>query len=291
MSKNAIGQLDNGNEIRENDAYLVTEEYVVVEEIDPLTNELNYSSESLQSFIANETNQMEKKFNDEITAQLIKVWNTVTLNSETQDRQVQCSCDNGLVVLFDVAKIQMDGNCMLGSLVHQIFGYDLNSDDHKVATQKLRSDIVDYINQNYEQFGQHLRGHISDLEECGLDETLGLRKIENIDAKCKYLVNNCMINSGFWASGESLKATCCLHNVNIIVFYEAGPIYCIHKTGELSERTVVIAFRLQYSGSESRNHYDSVCNISASGVYKTAKFISEILSQDSNLPVDLVTSL
>lgn len=286
-------QSDNENhmsEMEDGNVEYLNEEYFIEEEINPLTNEMNYSTESLQSFIAHGTNEIEKELNAQINAQLIAMWNTVTLNREPQDQQVRCRCDNGLIVSFDVAKILMDGDCMLGSLIHQIFRYDLHSNQHKLATQKLRMDIVNYINQYYEDFKQHLRGHILDLEESGLDESCGIREINDIDAKCKHLLNNCMINSGFWASGESLKATACLLDVNIIVFYEAGPIYYVHKTGQLSKRTVIIAFRLQDNETQLRNHYDSVCYISADEIYKTAKHISELLNKDPQITVDLVTS-
>lgn len=290
---NDISQPDNENEICEKTILsggCVSTEYIVIEEVDPLTYEMNYSTESLENFIANETTEMEKKFNDQITSQLIKMWNTVLLNGESHNEQVRCMCENGVSVSFDVAEILKNGDCMYGSLAHQIYRYDLNSAEHKQATQKLRMDVVNYIEENYEEFKQQLCGHIVGLEENGFSESLGLHEIDDIDAKCKHLLNDCMIKSGFWASGESLKATACLHDVNIIVFYEEGPIYCVHKTGQLSEQTVVIAFRLLDSETGSRNHYDSVYYISAPEIYTTAKFISEVISQDSNVMIDLVTS-
>lgn len=291
LMNNDSNQLANENEIYENEAAINDEvvEYVIVEEVDPLSYELNYSTESLQNFIAKDTSEMEKKFNDQISSQLIKMWNTVTLNCESQDLQVQCKCENGISVSVDVANIHKDGNCLFGSLAHQIYRHNLNSDAHKSATNTLRNDVVNYIKQNYEEFEQHLRGHIMELEESGLSDAFGLHGISDIDAKCKHLLNNCLVNSGFWASGESLKAVAHVCNVNIIVIYENGPMYCV-TTGELSDRTVVIAYRLPDIETSLHNHYDSVYSISATDIYKIAKYISEVLNQDSNLMIDLVTS-
>lgn len=282
-------QVNGGNKIYGEDAEYEKnvaddiEDYVYVEQIDPLSHELNYSTESLQHFIANELSEMEKKFNDQISSQLIKVWNTVMLNGESQDQQVQCKCENGLTVSLDVVNIQKDGDCLFGSLAHQIYGYNLNSSAHKSATKNLRTDAVNYIKQNYEEFEQYLQGHIMEMEECQSGEAFGLNDIDDMDAKCKHLLNNCLVNSGFWASGESLKAVAHIRDVNIIVLYENGPMYCVHRFGKISDRTVVIAFRSPHDETLCRNHYDSVCNISGPEIYKIAKFVSTVLQQDSNL--------
>lgn len=266
------------------------EEYVYVEQTDPFTQELNYSTESLQNFIASEASEMEKKFNDQISNQLIKMWNVVMLHGESQDQQVQCKCENGLTVSFDVAHIHKNGDCIFGSLAHQIYGYKLNSDAHKSATINLRADAVNFIKQNYEQFEIQLRGHVMELQDSQLDIVFGLHNIVDMEAKCKHLLNNCLVNPGFWASGESLKAVAYVRDVNIIVLYENGPMYCVHSEGKLSDRTVVIAFRSPDGNPSSRNHYDSVHSTSGSSIYKIAKFISEVVGRDSNLKVDLVTS-
>lgn len=288
---NKSDQPDNENEMSEKKVdECVSTEYIAVEEIDPLTYEMNFSTESLEIFIANEISEMERKFNNQISNQLIKMWNAVTQYGEIQDQQVKSLCENGVSVSLDVARILQNGDCLYGSVAHQIFRHDLNSAQHRLATQNLRTEVVSYINQNYQEFKQHLRGHVLELEEIGRAESYGLHEFDNIDDKCKHLLNNKLINSGVWAAGESLKAIACLHDVNIIVFYENGPICCVHKSGQLSEQTVVIAYRFLNDESEYRNHYDSVCNISAPEIYITAKFISEILSQDSNLKIDLATS-
>lgn len=234
-----------GNELIENenpnDEYMATE-YVKVETIDQITYELDYSTDSMNNFVETETTAMEKKLNAQITKQLIQMWNVVTLNGEYQDLQVRSVYTNGITVSLDAAKIAKDGNCMYGSLAHQILGHSLNSVEHELATNQLRIDVVNYIRQNFEQFRFQICSHISDLEEVGLDKSLGLHEIGDIDDKCKYLLNNHLVKSGFWGSGESLKAVAYLHSVNIIVFYENGPLYCVAKEGKLSERTVLIAF-------------------------------------------------
>lgn len=259
-------------------------EYVTVEEVDPMTFEMNYSTKSLEDFIASETSEMEKKFNDEISTQLIKMWTAVTQYGESHEQKVKCMCDSGVSVSFDVANILKDGDCLFGALAHQIYRNNLNSVEHQEATRKLRQDVVDYINTNYEEFQQYLQGHVYDLHEAGHSELYGLHEIDDMDLKCKHLLNELLINPGFWASGESLRAIACLHDVNIIVFYENGPIYAVNKTGELSKQTVVIAYR------KTRNHYDSVYSMSATDIYTTAKYISEILNTESGAQIDLVTS-
>lgn len=69
------------------------EKYVYIEQSTLDSNDLNYSFESLYNFIANNASKMEKKINDQISKQMIKMWNVVTINCESQNQQVQCKCD------------------------------------------------------------------------------------------------------------------------------------------------------------------------------------------------------
>lgn len=53
---------------------------------------------------------------------------------------------------LDIATIPPDGNCLVGAMVHQIFGYKILSEEHILAVAKLRADVVNFISDNMKLF-------------------------------------------------------------------------------------------------------------------------------------------
>lgn len=130
---------------------------------------MNFSANELMNMVFDSdstvTDSIEKKLNEEITKQLVKMWNVATLHGEQFEYGLQCKDVDGSPILFDVVKIPGNGDCMLSSVVHQMIGTDINSDEHKKQTENLRSKIVKYINDNYEDFHFDVRGHVYELIE------------------------------------------------------------------------------------------------------------------------------
>lgn len=242
----------------------------------------NFSYGSLElsnEFDGDEFASKEKIFNKQIGNQIIRMWNVATINGECLEN-VQCEDDNNILCV-DVVEIPKDGNCLFSTIAHQLYGNDINSAEHEIATKNLRASVIKYIQQNYDDFVYELRGHVYDLKD--LDESHEIHNIDNIEDACKYLLNKHLVLPGTWGGAETLKAITFMHNVNIIVFNENGPVYAIINGEQNTERSITVAYRLGSGEQQIRNHYDSVCNISADDIYKTAKIITKALSQSQNV--------
>lgn len=199
---------------------------------------MNYSSNSLDFICdlnSNDMDKTEKLFNDQISKQLIKMWNVTTINGE-QTQRMKCNF-GGKSVSLEVASIPSDGNCMFSSLAHQLFLEEIDSSKHKLAVNNLRKSVVKYIEGNINDFKYELHGHV--LEMLELDETVnkhGIDQVKDINEASEYLLKKCLIKPDFWGGGETLKAVAFLHDVNILVFHEDGPVILSCKSGQLGKQ-------------------------------------------------------
>lgn len=239
---------------------------------------INFSIESLSDFDGDEECRMEKILNHQISKHVINMWKIVTINGECLEI-VRCNCDDGTILTVEVAKIPMDGDCLFSSIAHQLFGNDLNSSEHQKSTNKLRADVVQFIQQHFKEFEFELQGHVYQLKENKLIPKIN--QIGDIHEACKYLLNECLIHPGCWGGRESLKAIVSLYDVNIISFYENGPVDFL-SAQQQTDRNVIIAYRLAGNDDEWRNHYDSVCNISSTDIYNTVKIFCKKLNHNLN---------
>lgn len=238
---------------------------------------INFSIESCSDFDGDEECKIEKTLNHQISKHAINMWKIATINGEYLE-EVQCKCDDGTILSVEVVKIPMDGDCLYSSIAHQLFGNDLNSPEHKTSTNKLRANVVEFIQQNFEEFEFELRGHVYQLKE--YKRIPAIDKICDVHEACQYLLNECLIRPGFWGGRESLKAIASLYDVNIISFYENGPVEFI--TQQQSNRHVIIAYRSAGNDDLWRNHYDSVCNISSTDIYNTVQIMCKKLNHNFN---------
>lgn len=244
-------------------------------------------------FGAAEMDSIEKKLNDEISKQMIKAWNVATIHGDNVEYNISCTDPkSGTRISFEVATTIGNGDCMFSAAAHQIYGKKINSEEHKKLTIDLRASVVKYIQENYADFVFDIRGHVAEL----LDnfgqypdrDVHGLGTIADIDDAGKRFLNECLKIPGCWAGAESLKAIHFVHNVDIIVLNENGPISYYNSSNEQPNRTIILAYRLS-EDPEKRNHYDSVCNIQSDGIYQLANIISKRLNQSPNPSINLVT--
>lgn len=194
---------------------------------------------------------------------------------------MQSVCDDGFICV-ETVKIAKDGNCLFSSIAHQLFAHDINSVMLKKSTIELRASVVNYIQNHFVDFEHELKGSVYDVRELEDEKYIELHKIESIDEASKCFLNNYLNRPGIWGGSESLKAITYIHNVNIVIFNENGPVLLVHNSQEQSQRTITVAFRYPThvnDANQLRNHYDSVCNISSDDIYKTAKVISNKVSQ------------
>lgn len=260
------------------------------------TENISISSELMNMDFESEPNGMgsdEKKLNDEISKQLIKMWNVATLHGEKIKYGLTCIDSNTEPVSFDVVEIPANGDCMLSTAAHQLFGKDLSSREHELATESLRSDIVKYINDHYDDFQFDVRGHVYELKEIADKDPdrdqYNIRAIDDIEEACKYFINQCLVKPGCWCGAESLKAIHFLHNVDIILLNENDIISYQNGSNVQIRRTIILAYRVS-ADPTVRNHYDSVCNMTPDAIYRTSKKIAAKLNQSNNSTINLDTS-
>lgn len=235
--------------------------------------------------------RMERMFNKQFSAQNIFIWQQAMLNSETFEN-VDCFSKDESVYTLQIVQMLSDGNCLFSAASHQLFGEEVNSAKHIESTNKLRADVVQYIEDHFDTFLHELRGHLYELQDIDSGETYkryGLSEFDDIDEACKHFLTNVLNKSGVWGGGETLKAIACIHNVNILVFNENGPVYIVGNAHGKDDRTIALAYCLGLNGS--RNHYASVCNITGIDIYNIAKEVTENLNQNQHLKYDLNTTL
>lgn len=230
-----------------------------------------------------EVDCIEQQLNDQISKQIAKMWSIATVHCDDLECGVRCNDVDGLHLSVDVTKILGNGDCLLSSAAHQLFGKDVNSPEHKQLTFDLRKNVVKYIQEHYDDFVFDVRGHVQELQEIATSgsgcDTYGFNAYADIDDACKYFVDKCLIRPGFWAGAETVKAIHFLHNVDIIVYNENGPItFYNSNNNEQINRIIALAFRLSADGT-SYNHYDSVCNATPEVIYNTAHAISKRMNQ------------
>lgn len=120
-------------------------------------NEIETDNNSL------DINSSEFAIYDQISQQNLVMTNAFYLHKE---KKVEMSFQlNGKSKQVNVIKIKADGNCLFGSLAHQLFQNKVNSIDHVNATKKLRASVVEYIIKNINDFSLAVKGRIFEEEE------------------------------------------------------------------------------------------------------------------------------
>lgn len=162
----------------------------------------------------------------------------------------------------EIAKIESDGSCLFGALVHQLHGFQLSSSMYKKAVVDLRSEVVDYIRANISTFEHELKGRIYD--ERSKKNLKG--KLKDFPKHANAFLTNHLSKSFYWGGIETMKAVYLKYGVNVMLIEEENKIYYMFGFQSLFTRTLIIAYRLNmHPGSvrtgRARNHYDSVISI------------------------------
>lgn len=183
----------------------------------------------------------------QMTVQNIKIVNSAIKHNEPRQK---CSIGVGNSgASVDVSNIIGDGDCAFGSIAHQLFCVEINSPEHKEWTQKLRKDVVEYIQSNLSIFTHEIRGRILAYQD----------KFDDINAETTKFLKK-LACPGFYGGGETFKALALNYSINIVVFNENGPCYFANRFNKDFDRTIFIAFRGDGSNT-GRNHYDTVIEI------------------------------
>lgn len=195
------------------------------------------------------------------------------------------------VVNVQIVKISPDGNCLFGSLVHQLFGYKVNSTEYDDEVQRLRANVVKFIRENLEDFKFALKWRISPT---------GL--LENIDEACESFLSSKLSVTGEWAGAETILAVSKMLKVNVIVFEEDNHHYLNSDFNPEYIRTLLIAYRSSFGGKKSqvknsvkirrakRDHFDSVTDV-PQGILMDLVKVSAIIESNKVLTAGKLQSV
>lgn len=202
-----------------------------------------------------------KQFGKQITEMV-----TANLNNGDAQNQMYFKLNENDDAILTTTKIAPDGNCLLGSLVHQIHKHPADSTEHKKATKTLRAEICKHIlkPENFDSYEVTLKTYIS------------AKKTKDLTKECKKYVCNTLSKEGMWAGAEAIHAASDLHKVNVIVFIEDGDYY-VHSYNKNYETTIAIAYRKGINNLDETayNHYESVSDMDANQIYSVVSTLSE----------------
>lgn len=173
----------------------------------------------------------------------------------------------------NVLRIRKDGNCLFGSLVHQLFFNKINSNRHNEFTLKLRADVVEYIQKNVHDFTNAIWNRT---------DYKGEKTVEG----CLEFVSNDLSISGFWGGSETFIAVSKIYEVNILVFHEKGPFYFATGFSSENKRSLLLAYReggINRNNERIYNHYDTMCGLNEELLYKCATELAEKMNRKVDL--------
>lgn len=205
----------------------------------------------------------------QISTQNIEMMNTTICNSEKAANfymQFDMTA-NEVTKEVKICRIKSDGNCLFGSIVHQLYHAQIDSPKHDELVSELRQKVVEHIKLNIDAFIPSLTVRLYEEN----DRKKGMNK----KSKYKVTKDDCVTfldldlpQSNFWGGGETLKAVSAMNEVNIVVIRDSGK--CNMATPYNSEfgRSIVIAYR-------NGNHYDSVSSMSEILIHEYANNLAK----------------
>lgn len=257
-SSNDNNELSNNSQIQQSKSSEIETEIMsmpveIEEDGEKATNE--QKTIDMPSIISSYTGTIGTLY-QQFSAQNLRLLEATLQNSETKKCMVLNVEDQ--FVNINVLNIKKDGNCMYGSLAHQLHCVKINSKEHIDLTAKLRKDVVNHIDNNFQQYTQALKFRLSN---------------SNPEKAGKEFISTDLSKDGKWGGSETLLCVSNMFKVNILMFHERGPISFATVYNANFNRTVFIAYRYDSTdkdGSPIYNHYDSVCSIDERLLYKLA---------------------
>lgn len=113
------------------------------------------------------------------------------------------------------------------------------------------------------------------------DETKKFHEIT--ENECDIFLQSCLTRDNFFGGTESLKAVALMHEVNIIIFNESGPVYFALGFNPNYHKSILLAYRLDATSSNLRNHYDSVAEVGLDLLYNCVQSLLDKESKKDEL--------
>lgn len=175
----------------------------------------------------------------------------------------------------DLVGIDSNGDCLFGSIIHQLHIFPLSSEEHKKAITELRAEVVDYIRTNINNFEHEIKGRL--YAERSKKKIKG--KIQNFLLEANKFLNDDLSRTGFWGGSETIKAVYLKYQVNVAVVDEESSIRFAEKFEPQYPKTLLLAYRLNsYQDIEgtggARNHYCSVASIEKEAIAGISEFLA-----------------
>lgn len=161
-----------------------------------------------------------------------------------------------------VALINPDGSCFFASIVHQLYGFVIGSNQHEKMTASLRKNVIEHIQNNFNEYRHDLQGRVYENSTTKIDS-------DDLLSVCERFLNEDLTLDTCYAGIESVKAISEIKKINIVTISEHGECYFAVDFNPNFDRTVFLAHRLNSVCTKSnsrphntqRNHYDSVAEI------------------------------
>lgn len=150
-----------------------------------------------------------------------------------------------------VCRIDGDGNCLYGSLIHQLTFCEIGTAAHKKQTRLLRQECVSFIEKNFEKYLPFLKSRVIEKYE-KLDQIFNEKSCD-MKKECETILKSLSLN-GTYGGVETIKAFSEIKKVNVITINEDGTCNFVHTLDTKYNRSLFVAFR-------NGNHYDSIAEI------------------------------
>lgn len=273
---------DENSDASSHSHYIDVQSLVIVPQ-DTIAGDTNIAGEAMtyETYEVAGAISMEDEIYNQIAAQ--NLFMTEAVHTHNEYIRTMMFLLNDEEVKLKVIKISADGNCLYGSLAHQLFGHKVNSADHTNATVALRESAVKFIENHFNDFQTDLFDRVFHEREIAEKANTKKRQTKNRNRKlntdvtvndCKKILIN-LKNGGIFGGAESIRALSNVHGVNILFFNESGQhCYPLNFNPNLN-RTVFLAYRLDKFSKYDRNHYDSVAEVNPKILLDCAKVLSE----------------
>lgn len=217
------------------------------------------------SNVDNNSSETVSSLYKQFSTQSLRLFEAALTHNETKSQmQVIFGDRSASLNVFDILK---DGNCLFGSLTHQLSLVKINSDEHVKQTADLRKNVVSHIIENIEQYKQVLkyRTDVTNIQD---------------------FVTKDLSKQGEWGGAETFLAVSNIFKVNILVFNEEGEFYLATGYKPSFSRTLLVAYRSNRKdedGVRIYDHYDSLCDMTELLLYTCAKCIAEKIDKNDTV--------
>lgn len=233
---------------------------LVALEIDPITTDHSYNIIELNTM----DDDLKCLFYKQLSKQNIEMTNACMINKESTaafygeydlaDEQKHC-------IDVNCCRINGDGDCMFGSITHQLFCDKINSPDYVKSTMNLRQKTVSYIRNNIEIFIQYLKDRVYTEHEENGNLVRAANKIGNIQAECIHFLDTQLIDKNkAWGGTESLVAISEIEHVNILIINDDGSCNMVQDFNNNYTRSIAVCYnrRIRHYGSVDAMNEDTM---------------------------------